>query len=242
MFKRIFSRKEPGGGEKPSIEVLSTESQRDVPKEGSMEPELEKGTLKNSLKIEKDKTILDLLSAVEHIVRERQLADHNLKDLHKRQKHSQEQIDALQKEVTRANQAFGERDNRIAVLEEKLADKNVSIDQLMEDYGQLQSSTGDEIRGLKSEIELREQKYQNCVEKSGQESMEKTLLINNMEAKLMELETERNRFKTMYDNIRKENTYLLNLINDFTHRMSSSLTKHSGEEDMDEMVSDELPE
>jgi len=210
--------------------------------EAHAEPEeeiLTTGIQKSKFSVEKDKTCLDLISAVENIVRERQLFEHKMIDANTRLNECQKKGETFQRNIESLYKAIEDRERRISSLEEQLKEKSLHIDQIMDDYLHLQSSSSDSIRDLNNEISIREKKFQDYLKRTELEEARTNTKIKQLEARIIELEAEKDSFRNMYENIRKENKYLLNITNDFTNRMSTSMTKYSIEEEKKQNPHDE---
>lgn len=185
-------------------------------------------TFKN--KFDKDKLSLNLISATEQIVQSRQLSDFNYKELQKRFQHSQNQIDIFQKEIIQLNKNIADKDKQLASSESKLTEKNVSIDQLMEDYNYMQSSLKEEISGLKYSVDMEQKKYQNLQELSEKQNIELSKKLNKNGEIRLELETEIENIKELYSSVKKDNMYLLSQVNDFANRLSTNFPNFSNKE------------
>ncbi len=178
-------------------------------------------------KLEKDKITLDLINAVNQIVRARQLTEQNLQELQVRFSHSQNQNVLKDKEITRVNEIVAEKEKQIEELESKLSDKNIKIDHLMEEVREIQSAMSSEIKELNKVVDLEQEKNLKYKDRYEKESMDLIIKLKKSEELIINLETENNNLSKLYDSIRNENKYLLNMVNDFADRMSSSLEKTS---------------
>ncbi|WP_245946474.1 hypothetical protein [Paenibacillus cellulosilyticus] len=170
-----------------------------------------------------DKRSLDLVFAVEQVIQARQHAERSIHELQDRLTHSSGHVDRLNREVKALNQVISDREKNILELERKLTDKNLKVDQAMEDYRELQGALTGEIEELKNAIELEEQKYGTLLQKHNEALADKVKAINEFEDKLSRLEVENAHLKQKYEAMREEKTYLANMISDFTSRMSAPL-------------------
>lgn len=170
-----------------------------------------------------DKRSLDLVFAVEQVIQARQHADRNIHELQDRLTHSSGHVDRLNREVKALNQVISDREKNILELERKLTDKNLKVDQAMEDYRELQGALTGEIDELKNAIELEQQKYGSLFQKHNEALADKIKTINEFEDKVNRLEVENTHLKQKYEAMREEKTYLANMISDFTSRMSAPL-------------------
>ncbi|GMK40329.1 hypothetical protein PCCS19_33850 [Paenibacillus sp. CCS19] len=170
-----------------------------------------------------DKRSLDLVFAVEQVIQARQQAERSIHELQDRLTHSSGHVDRLNREVKALNQVISDREKNVLELERKLTDKNLKVDQAMEDYRELQSTLNGEIEELKNAIELEQQKYGSLLQKHNEALADKVKAINEYEDKLNRLEVENTHLKQKYEAMREEKTYLANMISDFTSRMSAPL-------------------
>lgn len=188
-------------------------------------------------RVEKDNIVLDLVSAIEQLIRARQISENSLKELQKRHQHAQEQIESLQKEIAQVRTALENKEGQVKEWEGKFADKNMAIDQLMEDYNILQANVTKEIRELKNAYEIERGKNKQVQEQNLKESIENITILKKNEETIVMLRTENENLKKSYENIRKENTYILSMVNDFTSRMSLSFSQYN-QENLNEFCSD----
>lgn len=180
-------------------------------------------------KHEKDTIVLDLVSAVEQLIRVRHISEKSLKELQKRHHHAQGQIESLQKEITLVRKALENKEKEVIEWESRITDKNMTIEQLMEDYNMLQANVTNEIRELKNAYEIERGKNQQAQEQNLKESMENITMLKKNEEAIVSLKTENENLKKSYDNIRKENAYMVSIVNDFTNRMSLSFSQYTRE-------------
>ncbi|MDQ0192439.1 chromosome segregation ATPase [Paenibacillus wynnii] len=171
-------------------------------------------------KAQLDKKSLDLIFAVEQIIQSRQHAETNIHELQDRLTHSTGHVERLNRDMKNLNKVIEEREKNILELEHKLIEKNLKVDQVIEDYRELQTTMAGEIDELKSSIELEQQKYVSVVHKHNEAHSDKLKKINDLEEKLGRAEVENSHLKQKYDTIRQEKAYLSSMISDFTNRMT----------------------
>lgn len=167
-----------------------------------------------------DKKSLDLIFAVEQIIQSRQHAETNINELQDRLTHSTGHVERLNRDMKNLNKVIEEREKNIMELEHKLIEKNLKVDQVMEDYRELQMTLGTEIDELKSTIDLEQQKYVGVVQKHNEAHADKIKKMNDLEERIGRIEIENSHLKQKYDTIRQEKAYLSNMISDFTNRMT----------------------
>ncbi|KGE20194.1 hypothetical protein [Paenibacillus wynnii] len=171
-------------------------------------------------KAQLDKKSLDLIFAVEQIIQSRQHAETNSHELQDRLTHSTGHVERLNRDMKNLNKVIEEKEKNILELEHKLIEKNLKVDQVIEDYRELQTTMAAEIDELKSSIDLEQQKYVSVVQKHNEAHSDKLKKINDLEEKLGRVEVENSHLKQKYDTIRQEKAYLSSMISDFTNRMT----------------------
>lgn len=168
-----------------------------------------------------DKKSIDLIFAVEQIIQAQQRVEASYHETQDRLNYANGQIERLTKDLRNLNLVIEDREKSIMELENKLTDKNLKVDQMMEDYRELQSSLTDQIEEQKGIIEVERQKYAALLQKNNESQTEKNKKINDLEEKLSKLEIEHTHLKQKFETLRQEKTYLVNIVNDFTTRMTS---------------------
>lgn len=174
-----------------------------------------------------DKRSLDLVFAVEQMIQAKQHGDRSINELQDRLMHANGHVERLKSEVKTLNKAISDREKNVLELENKLTERNLKVDQVMEDYRELQGAMNAEIEELKSAIDLEQQKYSGLLQKHNEALADKVKIINDFEDKLSRLEVENAHLKQKYETMRQEKTYLANMISDFTTRMSAPLGQNN---------------
>ncbi|WP_229752607.1 hypothetical protein [Paenibacillus physcomitrellae] len=172
-------------------------------------------------KSQMDKRSLDLVFAVEQMIKAKQHLEVSFNDLQDRLSHSNGQNDRLNRDLKNLGKVIEEREKSILELEQRLSDKNLKVDQMMEDFRELQSTLSGEIDELKTIIEFERENYKGLLQKYNEVAADKNKRINELEEKNSRLEVELSQMKQKFDALRQEKTHLLNLVNDFTNRMTS---------------------
>lgn len=172
-------------------------------------------------KAQLDKKSLDLIFAVEQMIQARTHADTTNHELQDRLTHTSGHVERLNKDLKNLNKVIEERERSILELEHKLVERNLKVDQVMEDHRELHTTLSSEMDELKSTIELERQKYTNLVQKHNDTISEKLRKMNELEEKIGRLETENAHMKQKYETVRQEKAYLSSMINDFTTRMTA---------------------
>ncbi|MEK4061421.1 MULTISPECIES: hypothetical protein [unclassified Paenibacillus] len=185
----------------------------------------EKSDSQNSListgKAQLDKKSLDLIFAVEQMIQDRTHAETNNRELQDRLAHSSGHVERLNKDLKNLNKVIEDREKNIMELEQKLVERNLKVDQVLEDYRELHITFSAEMDELKSTIDLEQQKYVNLVQKHNEAHAEKLKKMNELEEKIGRLETENGHLRQKYETVRQEKAYLSSMISDFTNRMTA---------------------
>ncbi|ACT04774.1 hypothetical protein [Paenibacillus sp. JDR-2] len=178
-----------------------------------------------------DKRSLDLVFAVEQMIKAKQHVEMSHNDLQDRLGHANGQIDRLNRDLKNLGKVIEEREKSILDLEKRLSDKNLKVDQMMDDYRELHAALSGEIEELKSVIELERQNYAGLLQKHNETTAEKNKKINELEEKNTRLEAELSQMKQKFDALRQEKTHLLNIVNDFTNRLTSPFAPNTSSMD-----------
>lgn len=171
-----------------------------------------------------DKVSLDLIVAVENMLNDRQLTEYKNKDLEDQLYTSNEMISRLKHDLMKKDQQILEKSKEINALESKLTKKQMSYDQLIEDYKDYQSSSKNEFEKISNLLEKEISKYEKLSELSTKTQYQNMIKIKDLEERIRDLEVENQKYAEQYQKIVDEKNELLQSINDFTERMSFSFT------------------
>lgn len=177
--------------------------------------------------LEQDKTALDLVLAVENLLNERQLFQFKSKDTEDQLYNANETTNRLKNELSKREHQIIEKEKEFKSLEDKLTSKQMSYDQLLEDYKDYQSTSNSGIENLKFQLEKERNKYFQLSEefsKHQYDSMQKT---KELEEKLRDSEAENLKISSQYQKVMEEKAQLLQSVTDFTERMSFSFSPPS---------------
>ncbi|WP_438444997.1 hypothetical protein [Gorillibacterium sp. sgz5001074] len=172
-----------------------------------------------------DKLSLDLLGAAEQIIQAKLLAEQKISELQDRLHQAGGHIDRLNRDIRNLDQMVGERDQSIADLEQRLAGKNLKVDQVLEDYRELQRAMSAEIEGLKGMLDMEGTKYRTLLQKHNDTVAEHAAKRNELEERIAKLEIENGHLNSKVESQRQEKAYLDRMINDFTSRMTAPFEK-----------------
>jgi len=225
-LEQLQSREELGirkNLEEPQEEVSVNSTKSEASEEPSGSILINKGHM--------DKRSLDLVFAVEQMIKAKQHVEMSHNDLQDRLSHANGQIDRLNNDLKNLGKVIEEREKSILELEQRLTDKNMKVDQMMEDYRELHSTLSGEIEELKSLIELERQNYAGLLQKHNETTADKNKRISGLEEKNARLEAELSQMKQKFDALRQEKAHLLTIVNDFTNRLTSPFAPNMGPTD-----------
>ncbi|WP_227793324.1 hypothetical protein [Paenibacillus guangzhouensis] len=206
--------------EEPQMEVSINSADSGVNEEPS-------GSILNN-KGHMDKSSLDLVFAVEQMIKAKQHVEMSHNDMQDRLSHANGQNDRLNRDLKNLGKVIEEREKSILELERRLTDKNLKVDQMMEDYRELHSTLSGENEELKGVIELERQNYAGLLQKHNETTADKNKRISELEEKHARLEAELAQMKQKTDALRQEKTHLLNIVTDFTNRLTSPFASNVG--------------
>ncbi|MGG3280593.1 hypothetical protein [Paenibacillus solani] len=171
-----------------------------------------------------DKIGLDVIVSIENMLKERQLLSYKNKGLEDQLSTANETINRYKQEQIKRDQLIQEKNKEIRELENVLTNKQMSYDQLLEDYKEYQLTTNLAYEKLSSQLETETAKYNKLYEESNNTQYQSMLKINSLEEKIRELEIANQRYAEQYQNILDDKAKLMQTINDFTEKMSFSFS------------------
>lgn len=214
-FKGILSSPST---EEEAIEVI----EETVIEEESLE-ENEVETVNNKsvfTKENQDKVSLDLIVALENMLKDRQLILYKNKGLEDSLYSTKESVTRVKQELMKKEQQLQDKVNEISLLESKLTDKQMSYDQLLEDYKEYQNTSNTDSDKIRTELEKEISKYNKLTEEATQAQYQAMLKNKELEERIRELEVENQNNKERYERVFAEKEQLLQTINEFTQRIS----------------------
>ncbi|WP_243354949.1 hypothetical protein [Bacillus litorisediminis] len=170
-----------------------------------------------------DKITLDMIVALENMLKDRQLILYKNKGLEEQLLNEREITQRLKQDILKKEKTIQEKNQEIHSLEINLTNKQMSYDQLLEDYKDYQNTSNQEFEKISHQLEKEIQKYNKLSEESTSTQYQNLLRINQLEEKIRELEVENQKYFEQYEKILEEKNQLLQTIKDFTERMSFSL-------------------
>lgn len=188
--------------------------------------EPEKNTTSTNLlsKEDQDKVTLDLIVSLENMLKDRQLILYKNKDLEEQLDNANEMISKFKHDQVKREQLIQEKNKEISLLENKLTNKQMNYDQLLEDYKEFQGTSKVEYTTLSNQLEKQINKYNKLNEEATHTQYQNLLKINQYEDRIRELEVENQKLQEQFEQVLEEKNQLMKSINDFTERMSFSFT------------------
>lgn len=177
--------------------------------------------------LEQDKTALDLILAVENLLNDRQLFQFKSKDTEDQLYSANETINRLKNELSKREHQSLEKEKEFRSLEDKLTNKQMSYDQLLEDYKDFQSTSNSGIENLKFQLEKERNKYFQLNEEFSKHQYDAMQKAKELEEKLRDSEAENLKISSQYQKVMEEKAQLLQSVTDFTERMSFSFSPPS---------------
>ncbi|WP_438347241.1 hypothetical protein ACP8HI_16215 [Paenibacillus sp. FA6] len=177
--------------------------------------------------LEQDKTAFDLVIAVENLLNDRQLSQFKSKDTEDQLSSANETINRLKNDLSKKEHMILEKEKEFRLLEDTLTSKQMSYDQLLEDYKDYQSSSNTGIENLKNQLEKERSKYSRLSEEFTQHQYDSMQKIKELEETIRDSEAENAQISSQFQKIMEEKTQLLQNVTDFTERMSFSFSPPS---------------
>ncbi|NLV87844.1 MAG: hypothetical protein GX021_00555, partial [Tissierellia bacterium] len=109
-------------------------------------------------------------------------------------------------------------------LENSLTNKQMSYEQLLEDYKEFQENSNMEYERISAQLEAEIEKYNKLNEESMEVQYKNMLKINELEETIRNLRIENQQYLQQYEKILNEKSELMKIINDFTEKMSFSFS------------------
>lgn len=171
-----------------------------------------------------DKVVLDSIVSLENMIKDRQLLLYKNRGLDEQLFSANETIGRIKQESMKKDLLLQDKDKEIRGLESSLTNKQMSYDQLLEDYKEYQSTSNIEYENISIQLETEINKYNRLNEESMNSQYQNMLKINEFEEKVRVLETENQQLTQQYKKVVDEKSELMQTINDFTERMSFSFS------------------
>lgn len=173
---------------------------------------------------QQDKVAMDVIVSIENIIKDRQLLSYKYNALVEQLENANQIINRLKRDQLKKDQIIQEKTKEIRDLEISLTNKQMSYDQLLEDYKEYQLKHNLEYDKLTNQLETEKAKYNKLFEESARIQSQQVQKINELEERIRTLEIENQRYLEQYEKIVEEKAQLMKTISDFTERMSFSFS------------------
>lgn len=176
------------------------------------------------LKDNQDKIATDLINSLENMIKDRQLILYENKDIAEQLSGANETIHRIKEDLGNKEHLLLEKSKDIRGLESKLTNKQMAYDQLLEDYKEYQNTSNSEYENISIKLDTEINKYEKLNDELNDSQHKSMLRITELEERIRNLEIENNQYKQQYQKVIDEKSELMKTINDFTDRMSFSLS------------------
>ncbi|MFB4169094.1 hypothetical protein [Virgibacillus sp. JSM 102003] len=171
-----------------------------------------------------DKVASDLIVSLENMLKDRELILYKNNGLQDQLHTANETINRYKHDEMKKEQLLQDKNKEIRDLEGNLTNKQMSYDQLLEDYKEYQNKSNSEYEKISNDLEKESNKYNKLNEESTNTQYQSMLRIKELEEKVRNLEIENQKYHEQYEKITDEKAELMQTINDFTERMSFSFS------------------
>lgn len=176
------------------------------------------------LRDNQDKVVSDLIVSIENLIKDRQLTIYKTKDMEDRLLAANEIINRTKEDLRNKDQLLLANNKEIQRLESTLTNKQMTYDQLLEDYKEYQSISNSDYEKISIQLDTEINKYNKLNDELIHSQSQNLSRINALEEKIRNLEIENNQYIQQYQKVVDEKSELMKTINDFTERMSFSLS------------------
>src|SRR5690606_15573989 len=128
-----------------------------------------------------DKVVIDLIVSLENLIKDRQLIIYKKKSLEDQLSLANDTISRMKKDLIKKEQLLQEKNKEIRELENSLTNKQMSYEQLLEDYKEFQDNSNMEYDRLSTQLEAEINKYNKLNEESMDTQYKNMLRINELE-------------------------------------------------------------
>lgn len=184
-----------------------------------------------SIKEDEDKITFDLVVAVKNIVNDRQLTVNRLANIEVQLSDAIEKNIKLKSDFNKKEKELQEAHDFIRSLEEKITTKQMTYDQLLEDYKTYQENAKAEIDNVKFLFQKEQEKYVKLTLEAKINQNEANQKIDNLEERIRDLEAENKKITEQYQMSLADKNQLLQTINEFTNRFTGKTTSMSSYSD-----------
>lgn len=167
-----------------------------------------------------DQINLDLVIAVEHIIKKRHLELVKIKDSEEQISNLENELDKYRYDKSRQEQYISELERRMSNKDDSIVNKQMSYDQLLEDFEDYQAKAREEIDLLKSKLAEEVDKYSKIVQEYIEYKHDSVKKESDYQEEIRILKVEKQELTNRYNTTVQEKNHLLQTIKEFTNRMS----------------------
>lgn len=171
-----------------------------------------------------DKVVLDVIVSLENMIKDRELLLYKNRDINNQLLSANETISHMKEDLIKNDQLLMEKNKQILGLKNNLTNKQMTYDQLLEDYREYQTTSSNAYEKISVQLDGEVKKYDKLNEEFTNIQYQNMSQINKLEEKLRNLQVENKQYEQQYKKVFDEKTELLNTINAFTEQMSFSLS------------------
>lgn len=168
-----------------------------------------------------DSLELDLLVASESFINRRRLELARMQDLQQQVQHLQNKISHNDNILNTVAQKTSEYESMIRNLEQKLTDKQIRYDQLMEDFDTYQVNMREDSEKLRFLLSEQSQKYNQLLEEHNKAKDGTLKLETQYQEDIRSLKAENFELKNRYEEAQKEKKRLMETFNELTSTLTS---------------------
>ncbi len=180
-----------------------------------------------------DRASRDLMLAVEQMILAKRLSDRNAVEKENRLNDLEDTVETITRDLSCTSASLTEKDELIKSLKEKLTDKNIQIDELLESCRHLQSEMADSVDQMKDSMETERKKYVGMYVQAQQDNAEALKTVKDKGQVISGLKAENESLRGQLARVRHENRYLMDIVKDFTDQLSVSFPRHPDDETED---------
>ncbi|MED3660850.1 hypothetical protein NST62_06040 [Ureibacillus sp. FSL K6-8385] len=214
----------------PVVEELPKESEKEEQPEKENVQQIDSNESIIFSRDQQDKIAMDVIVSIENMIKDRQLLSYKYNALVEQLENANQTINRLKRDSLKKDQIIQEKTKEIRDLEISLTNKQMSYDQLLEDYKEYQLTHNLEYDKLVNQLETEKAKYNKLYEESSKIQTQQMQKISELEERIRNLEIENQKYKEQYEKIVEEKAQLMKTISDFTERMSFSFLQKPNEE------------
>ena len=174
-----------------------------------------------------DKVVLDSIVSLENMIKDRQLLLYKNKDLEAQLLTANDNIHRMKQDIRNKDQLLLEKNKEIGGLEASLTSKQMTYDQLLEDYKEYQNTSANEYENISNQLDKEINKYANLNEELISSKHKNMLKINGLEEDIRNLVIENQQYQQQYNKVIEEKSQLMKTITDFTNQMSFSFSSNT---------------